>query len=65
MHIDKKTENDFAMAGYHLKMGMMELCRAMRIAKLDADTVDDVIRKYSILWEAYRDVYERSKEGDE
>lgn len=46
-------------------MGMMELCEAMRMAKLDTDTVDDVNRKYDMLWKAYQDAYENSEEGHE
>ena len=63
--IDIKIENGFVMAGYYLRSGITELCRAMRMAKLDADTVNDVNRKYDMLWKAYRDAYENSKEGDE
>lgn len=63
--IDMKTENGFVMAGYYLRLGITELCRAMRMAKLDADTVNDVNRKYDMLWKAYRDAYENSKEGHE
>ena len=63
--IDMETENGFVMAGYYLTLGMMELCEAMRMAKLDADTVNDVNRKYDVLWEAYHEAYENSEEGDE
>lgn len=61
--VDMETENSFARAGYYLMLGMMELCEAMRMAKLDADTVDDVNRKYDMLWEAYREAYDNSEEG--
>lgn len=63
--IDMETENGFVTAGYYLTLGITELCRAMRMAKLDADSVDDVNRKYDVLWEAYRKAYENSEEGDE
>lgn len=63
--IDMETENGFVIAGYFLTMGMMTLCEAMRMAKLDADTVDDVNRKYDVLWKAYQDAYENSEEGHE
>lgn len=63
--IDMETENGFVRAGYYLTLGIMELCRAMRMAKLDGDTVDDVNRKYDALWKAYRDAYENSVGGDE
>ncbi len=53
------------MAGYYLRLGITELCSAMRMAKLDADTVNDVNRKYDMLWKAYREAYENSKEEDE
>lgn len=46
-------------------MGIMQLCDAMMMAKLDADTVDDVNRKFDMLWEAYQDAYENSEEGHE
>lgn len=61
--IDMETENGFVRAGYYLTLGIMELCEAMRMAKLDADTVDDVNRKYDVLWEAYRKAYDNTKEG--
>lgn len=63
--IDMETENGFVMAGYYLTLGMMELCEAMRMAKLDADTVNDVNRKYDVLWKAYREAYENSEEEHE
>lgn len=63
--IDMETENGFVMGGYYLTLGITELCRAMRMAKLDADTVNDVNRKYDMLWKAYRDAYENSEKGDE
>lgn len=63
--IDMETENGFVMAGYYLTLGITELCRAMRMAKLDADTVNNVNRKYDMLWEAYRDAYENLEKGDE
>lgn len=63
--IDMETENGFVMAGYYLTLGITNLCGAMRMAKLDADTVNDVNRKYDMLWKAYRDAYENSEEGDE
>ena len=63
--IDMETENGFVRAGYYLTLGIMELSRAMRMAKLDADTVDEVNRKYDMLWKAYRDAYENSEEGHE
>lgn len=44
--IDIETENGFVRAGYFLTLGIMELCEAMRMAKLDVDTIDDVNRKY-------------------
>ena len=63
--IDMETENAFVMAGYCLTLGITKLCSAMRMAKLDADTVNDVNRKYDMLWKAYRKAYENSEEGDE
>ena len=63
--IDMETEHGFVRAGYYLTLGMMELCEAMRMSKLDADTVDDVNRKYDMLWEAYQDAYKNSEEGHE
>ena len=63
--IDMETENGFVRAGYYLTLGMMELFEAMRMAKLDADTIDDVNRKYDMLWKAYQEAYENSEEGDE
>lgn len=63
--IDIETENGFIMAGYYLRLGITELCRAMRMAKLDADTVNNVNRKYDMLWKAYREAYENSKEEHE
>lgn len=63
--IDMETENGFVMAGYYLTLGMMYLCEAMRMAKLDADTVDDVNRKYDVLWKAYQEAYENSEKGHE
>lgn len=63
--IDMGTENGFVRAGYYLTLGIMELCEAMRMVKLDADTVDDVNRKYDVLWKAYQDAYENSEEGHE
>lgn len=63
--IDMETEYGFVRAGYYLTLGMMELCEAMMMAKLDADTINDVNRKYDVLWGAYRDAYENSEEGDE
>ena len=63
--IDMETEHGFVRAGYYLTLGIMELCEAMRMAKLDADTVDDVNRKYDMMWKAYQDAYENSEEGDE
>lgn len=64
-NIDMETENGFVRAGYYLTLGIMELCEAMRMVKLDADTVDDVNRKYDVLWKAYQDAYENSEEGHE
>lgn len=63
--IDMETENGFVMAGYYLTLGITELSRAMRMAKLDGDTVDDVNRKYDVLWKAYREAYENSEEEHE
>ena len=63
--IDIIAENGFMLAGYYLTSGITELCRAMRMAKLDGDTVNDVNRKYDVLWKAYRDAYENSEEGHE
>lgn len=63
--IDMETENGFVRAGYYLTLGIMELCEAMRTAKLDADTVNDVNRKFDVLWKAYQDAYENSEEGHE
>lgn len=63
--IDMETENGFVLAGYYLTLGITELCRAMRMAKLDADTVNYVNRKYDVLWKAYREAYENSEEGHE
>lgn len=63
--IDMETENGFVMAGYYLTLGITELCRAMRTAKLDTDTVNNVNRKYDMLWEAYREAYENSEEEHE
>lgn len=37
----------------------------MRMAKLDVDAVDDVNRKYDVLWKAYREAYENSEEEHE
>lgn len=63
--IDMETKHGFVRAGYYLTLGMMELCEAMRMAKLDADIVDDVNRKYDVLWKAYQDARENSEKGDE
>lgn len=63
--IDIEVEPGFALAGYYLTLGIMELYSAMRMAKLDADTVNDVDRKYDMLWKAYRDACDNSKEGHE
>lgn len=63
--IDMETENGFVMTGYYLTLGIMELCNAMMMAKLDADTIDDVNRKYDALWKAYQEAYENSEEEDE
>lgn len=63
--IDMETEIGFVRAGYYLTLGMMELCEAMRMTKLNADTVNDVNRKYDMLWEAYREAYENSEEEHE
>lgn len=63
--IDMETENSFVLAGYYLTLGIMNLCEAMRMAKLDADTINDVNRKYDMLWKAYRNAYENSEEGHE
>lgn len=63
--IDMETENGFVMAGYYLTLGITELNSAMRTAKLDADTVNDVNRKYDVVWKAYREAYENSEEGHE
>lgn len=63
--IDMETENGFVMAGYYLTLGIMELCGAMMMAKLDADTINDVNRKYDVLWKAYREAYENSEDEHE
>lgn len=63
--IDMETEHGFVRAGYYLTLGIMEMREAMRMAKLDADIVDDVNRKYDMLWKAYQDAYENSEEGHE
>lgn len=57
--IDIIAENGFMLAGYYLTLAITELNNAMRMTRHSADAFKDV------LWKAYRDAHENSKEGHE
>ena len=63
--IDIIAEDSFMLAGYYLRWAMTELNNAMRMTGHSADALNDVNRKYDVLWKAYREAYENSKKGDE
>lgn len=57
------AENGFMLAGYYLTLAITELNNAMRMAGHSADAINDVNRKYDVLWKAYREAYETRRKN--